>query len=130
MACSKIKVAKRSVCSSSFKDRIKLLTRTLQGQSFGSGPAAQESFVLLGEVWAAIETTAGNRFFDGVSLQTAYTHKVYVRYRSDVTQENFVEDADGNYYDIIEVENLDNRKEVLLLRCKLRGPKTNEANHG
>jgi len=100
--------------------KIKLQRRVLYS-SFQSGGRGQgASFETFAEPWASIETTKGITKFDGVELKKAYTHKITIRYRSNLDQTSWIEFG-GNRYDIVDIEDLDERHEFLLLMCKLTG---------
>lgn len=87
-----------------------------------------EVYTPIGTPWAAIKTINGKVRFDGVAEDVALTHAVYTRYRDDVTSETWVELDDGRLLDVIDFEDLDERREWLLLACAEKGTKEKEAN--
>lgn len=126
--CVKIKNKKRRLCIGDLDRKIKVQARSIVPPASGSVDF-NESFTQVLYVWALVQTTLGSQFFDGVSLPNPFTHKVYIRYRSShvVTAEDWVE-IDDVKYDIVDVEDLDERHEYLLLKCKKKGANTIAAN--
>lgn len=94
---------------------IKIQERSLNTQ-FQTGVKDQITFTTIAEPWAMVETTKGSIFFGGVGLDREYSHKFYIRYRCNIDQTKFIE-YKKKRYDILDVENLDERDEFLLLRC-------------
>lgn len=126
--CSTIKGKNRSVCVGDLNKRITIKDRTLKGATLNNR-VSSENFSDDVTVWAMIQTTRGDQFFDGTSLRTAVTHYFYIRYRDNVTSENFIffnEDS----YDILDVEDLDENESFLKISARKRGTediKVNEA---
>lgn len=79
------------------------------------------------ETWASLKTYAASEFFDGVNVVRKATHKYGIRYRPGVTAEMFLTHK-GVIYDIIDVENFEERNEFLILSCNVRGSKRYETN--
>jgi SPP1 family predicted phage head-tail adaptor len=123
--CEKVKIKKREVCIGDLDRIISLKVRSLVGDSNSADFLL--NFTNDGDVWAAIQTTAnGEVFFDGMNTEVITTHKFYINYISLFTQEIWIE-FEGNNYDIINVEDLDERHEFLKLNCVIRGSNSNEA---
>ena len=126
MAKTTTRRRRQKYCIGDFRDRITLHVRAItepdfQGRDFG------EDFKDGVDVWALVQTAAGRTFFDGVNQDTALSHTIIIRHRDDVTSETWIELADGGLVDIVNVEDLEERKEYLRLRCVERGTKTQEA---
>lgn len=115
---------RRIVAIGDMNEKITLQTRTLNTRFQSSSHEDDVSFTDVQTVWALVETTRGVQEFDGVELRAAYTHRFYIRYTPDIDQMYWVE-YNSKRYDIVDVENLDERKEFLMLKCRLTG--TNEA---
>ena len=113
---------RRKICIGDLNARICLQKRTLTEPTFGQAEFG-EDFEGESEVWAAIRTTAGKVFFDGVNRDVNVTHEVFIRYDPTVTTETWVELRDGRRLDIVNVENLEERHEYLRLLCTDRGSK-------
>jgi len=77
--------------------------------------------------FANIETVSGETIFDSSNIERDVTHKFYIRFRDSITQEKWI-NFKNELYDILTVENLDERNEFLLLRASKRGPDTKPVN--
>jgi len=124
--CIKIDGKKRNICIGDLDKRINLFSRSIKAPT-NSSVDFDEEFVKEYEKWAMIHTTRGAELFDGVSLTNAFTHKIYIRYEEGITQEDWIE-FNNDKYDIVDVEDLEERHEFLLLKCKIRGDKDTLAN--
>lgn len=124
--CKVIRRKRRRICIGDMDTKVSLQTRSLQPPEAGSFDF-DETFTTVDDVWALVETVRGETVFDGSNTEQDITHHFYVRYIPNITFENWVQ-VDGIRYDIIDVENLDNRNEFYLIRCNLRGSNTVEVN--
>jgi SPP1 family predicted phage head-tail adaptor len=79
------------------------------------------------EVWAAIHTTNGSEVFDGTNLLGIATHIFYIRSLTNQTAEDWVE-YNGEYYDILNVEDLNEEGRFQALKCNLRGSTSQPVN--
>jgi SPP1 family predicted phage head-tail adaptor len=126
--CKRIKRKNRKVCIGDLSEEITIKGRTIQA----SLPGAQkftEAFAEGTTVWAAVETNRGDQFFDGTSLRTAATHIFYIRYLAGVTQESYIE-FNEILYDILDVEDLDERGQFMKIPARKRGHKDVKVNEG
>jgi len=81
------------------------------------------------EVWGMVETSRGLIQLDQAEQKTStVTHKFYIRF-GELTQEKFVL-YKNNRYDILDVEDLDERSEFLCLRCCKLGDQEAESTWG
>ena len=78
-------------------------------------------------VWASIESVVGIVVFDSVNMDRTISHKMLIRYLPFITQEHWIE-FKGKYYDIVNVEDLNEEKRFQVLRCNLRGKAVDVAN--
>lgn len=124
-SCTKIKGRNRQICIGDMQHRIKLQSRSLS-QPFFEDVDFDENFQDQSEVWAMINTVSGKTLFDGVNQDINITHEVYIMYDLSVTAETWIE-YDGRRFDILKVENLDERKQFMRLICSERGANTYEA---
>lgn len=124
--CVKISGKKRKICIGDFDKRIKIFSRQIKIQS-DIDVDFNEEFIEQYEVWAMIHTSRGAELFDGVSLTNPFTHKIYIRFKNGITQEHWIE-FNNDKYDIIDVEDLEERHEILLLKSKIKGNKDIPAN--
>ena len=116
--CVKINGKKRTLCAGAL-DRV----ITLENRAITVTPNNVdfvETFSAPVEVAAAIETSRGSTLFDGVNVEQVITHKFYIRYDSSVTAETWIL-FESKRYDIVDVENLEERSQWMLLRCNQKG---------
>ena len=125
MKCETVTIKKRKVCAGDMNQLITLKTRAMTGDFDDTD--FLELFTNNGDVWAAIQTSAsGEVVFDSVGTETLVTHRIYINYIEGLTKEVWVE-FNGNNYDILSVENLDERNEFMKLNCVIRGDISYEA---
>ncbi len=127
--CINIQKKDRKVCVGDMRDKVVIQVRTITPPSAG-GSDFTEVFSSDKTVWAMIETRKdGKEIFDGTGLKGVATHYIYIRYiyNLETTFESWVK-FKSKYYNIIDVQNLDERDEFLLLRCSERGTTSNQAN--
>lgn len=125
--CISIKKPDRKICAGDLRDKIVIQVRTITPPAT-SGVDFTEAFSSDATVWSMVETKMGVEIFNGTSLKGVATHYFYIRYRADLTAESWLK-FNSKYYDILDVQNLDERNEFLLLRCSLRGTTANLANY-
>ena len=77
-------------------------------------------------VWASIKTVTGKTIFQDVNTDVALSHEIYIRYRSDISTETWIE-FNNMLFDIVAMENLEERKEWWRLACTQRGDSDDEA---
>ena len=70
--------------------------------------------------FALIETATGKVYWDGVNTDTPVTHIVYIPYNDSVTSETWIE-FNLRRFDILKVEDMEERHEFLKLTCVDRG---------
>ena len=125
--CKKLYGRYRQICVGSMDRLITLKNRVITKPSHNSVDYT-ETFANIAEVWAqALTVSRGEVFFDGVNILGRESHIWGIYYRDDVTSETWLE-LDGANYDILSVENLEERDEFLLLHCMKKGDKTLAAN--
>ena len=125
--CISIKKPLRSVCIGDMRDKVTLQTRTITPPAKG-GTDFTEVFNADNVVWAMVETREGKEIFDGTNLKGVATHYIYIRYIPNTTFEAWVK-FNSKYYNIIDVQDLDERHEFYLLRCSERGTTSNLSNY-
>lgn len=120
--CQKTRRKKRRFCIADFDTLVMIQSRQITPPAFGAVDY-DEDFSEKATVWAMIETTRGNVFFDGIDTDREITHQITIRFMPWVTAEDWVllDEDDDQRLDIVDVEDLDNRHEYLLLRCSNRG---------
>ena len=124
--CIKIKGRRRQICAGDLDRRITLTTRDIQTTEIGI-PDFSEDFTGAIERWAMIQTEKGDEFFSFNNLDRVFSHSFYLRFDPLVTSSYYIE-FDGNRYDILNVEDLDERHEFLRLKCAVLGDQTKASN--
>jgi hypothetical protein len=75
-------------------------------------------------IYGSIESKANVVIFDGADVGQVATHIIMIRYRKEVTSE-FKLRVGSQMYDILDVEDFENRHEELKLKCRLLGREAN-----
>lgn len=124
--CVKIQRKKRQPCIGDMNDLITLQGRVLTAPT--SGVDASEEFTdINADVWALVETASGETVFNGTDTERDVTHKFIIRFIDGVTSETWIS-FNSDRFDILDVQDYDERHDFLLLRATNRGIDTNEAN--
>lgn len=126
VVCVKINGRKRRICAGDLIHRIGIFDRELLG-NVEKKLAYDTSFVGGESVSALILTRGGSQIIDGVSVTVRATHDFYIRYRADLDSQKWII-YNGVIYDIMEIENLEERNEFLRISCIKKG--TNRAAGG
>ena len=126
--CQRIRRKKRTVCVGDLRDEIIIWDRDIKAPAFGSAEQTQ-TYSNNQTVWASVNTVRGKEIFNGTQLVGVKTHNILMRFIDgrNITQENVVE-FKGNYYDVLEDQNLEERDGWLELSCGVLGDKTQENN--
>jgi len=126
--CKKLRRLKRSPCTGDLRNEIILHDRDIEAPMFNTAEQTQEYTNPL-TVWSSVNTVRGKEIFNGTQLIGIKTHIILIRFLDtrEITVENVVE-LKGNYLDVIEVQNLEERDEWLELSCGILGDKTQENN--
>ena len=122
-----IRRPKRSVCIGDMKSRITIHAREAQAPSF-QGADLTEKFSLSFDIWASIKSVTGKTFFAGVNADVAVTHEIYARYNSEITPDNWIE-FESKYFDILAIEDYEERHKFTRMICTERGNKASESTH-
>ena len=123
--CVPIQRKKTVVCTGDLRWRISIASRALTSPS-GNNVDFTETFVDVVTIWAMVESIAPFSTLNSVTVDSFPTHRFIIRYRSDVTSENFIK-FDGKYYDILDVLEPDNTKDYLCLYCLETGSQSKAA---
>lgn len=124
--CKKIRIYHRSLCAGDLDRKIAIKTRTTPGMTTSAG--IDQDFDTTNSVWSALKTTKGRSMFYTTNLDKAVSHVFYIRYIDGLTQESWI-DYGGELYDIIDIDNYDERDEWMALMCNVRGEDDVEANY-
>ncbi len=132
--CVTIRGKRRSICAGDLDRMITLENRAIQAPTDGvdytelfTEKPVDASILSPGDVWSMVETVSGATVFDGTNIERVYTHRFYIRWIAGVTAQTWIL-FDGDRYEIINVEDLDARREFLLLKATIRGTSLNSNN--
>lgn len=109
------------------RHRIELQVRDIQGISNINDVSYTEKFTTTFTRWSALYTVKGEEIFDGVNLTKLDTHHFIIRRIIGLTEEKWVK-YQGRLYDIIDIDDYDERHLFMLIRTRLRGISTLQAN--
>lgn len=124
--CQRVRVNKRKICIGDLTKAITLEARAIQAPGQNSVDYT-EQFNPIINTKAAVKTVRGETIFDGSNTERVVTHKFWIRFRSNITFETWIE-MDNIKFDVLDVENLDERNEWLAIRASKRGIDTLAAN--
>lgn len=79
------------------------------------------------QTWVGVKTVRGVTVFDQTNVERTISHEIVMRYRDDVTAQNWLL-IDGYRYDIYQVENVNELNTWLVLQCNKRGTEDNSVN--
>ena len=123
--CTRIRKKSRKVCAGDMQDEIKIQNRQLNAPLFGN-PDFDIVFIDALTIWAAINTVSGKTFFDGVSTEIDITHEIYIMFDAAIDTDKWVE-FENRRFDVLKIEDLDERHELIKLTCAELGANTIEA---
>ena len=126
MKCQTIRSRKRRVCAGDLDTQIEIFDRNIRAPDSFSGWQHNQDYTPKATPWALVKSLNGIATFDGINLSGVQSLEIFIRYRDDVTAEDFVR-IDGQNIEITSVEDLDRRKEFLRLVCLDRGAVEKEA---
>ncbi len=125
--CQRISIKKREPCIGDLRNRIILYDRDL-GANNTNDPDYDLTFTNAISVWAGVVTLAdGQDVFSGVNIVAIAKHKFIIRYRSGITSEKWIQFNSKNY-DILSIEDPEERHEFLILYCNERGDSSKATN--
>lgn len=129
--CQNITPKKKKLCLSAFRRKIGLFRRNILAPA--SSQSHSHDYEQFASPFASIETKGkGVDIFGGIETSGAdgipvvASHVVIIKYRSDLTAEDYVQFG-GNNYDILKAENIDERNQYLRLFCALKGDENKAA---
>ena len=110
----------KKICPSDFTHQIALQSRELKPDD--ASVDFKLEFDAGIKTWAMIKTTRGREFIGDVNTAEGVTHIFTIRYLNFVTSQHWVL-YDERRFDILDVENIDEKNRFLRLRCSERGTK-------
>ena len=129
--CKNISPPKRKLCIGALRHKVGIYVRDLTAPAFNSQDNRQ-TYVKFVDVYAAFQTITGIDIFDDIEksgsdgIPASATILFWIRHRTDVTAENFIQFRGVNY-DILRVERIDLGQEWLKIFAAPRGDATFEA---
>lgn len=124
--CKTIKLYHRRLCAGYLDRLIEINVR--QSDAMTTGAGIDQRFNPVRKVWSALKTSKGREMFFTTNMDKAVSHVFYIRYIDCLNSEKWI-CYSGEFYDIVDVENLDERNEWLAIYCNVRGSGSNEANY-
>ena len=121
--CIRVKRKFRKVCIGDRDTFIKIKTRDSEIKN----SRVTETFATHSDVFSLWETIKGVEIFDDTNTATIATEKVIVEFDPAITKEFFVE-KDGKNFRILQVEDLERRKEWTTMMLTDRGVTTKAVN--
>jgi head-tail adaptor len=112
--CSRIRKKKRQYCSGDLVDEITIQNRDITAPLAGTDFTETFSGDLV--IMSAINTVSGKTYFDGVNTETNITHEIGFRYDNTITSESWIVFG-GRRFDILKLENLDERSKWMQAHC-------------
>ena len=124
--CVRLKRKHRKICVGDLNNTITLQDRAITAPS--SGFDATEAFTTnTPDAWAKIDTSRGETVFDGSDTEVDVTHVFTIRWLSGITAETWIL-FDGERFDILDTQDLEERNEWLIMKCTNKGTTANAAN--
>lgn len=119
--CIRLKRKHRIICIGDLNELITLQDRVLTPGNID----ATEEFTESGVVYSKIDTIAGETVFDENNIGTDVTHHYTIRFIAGITAVKTWILFDNRRFDILTIQDLEERHEWLILRCADRGISTN-----
>lgn len=108
------------------KHRITIYSREIKSPTDATGNYSLNLTQAI-KVWASIETIKGDILFDSVNMERSICSLITIRYLPFITQEYWIA-YNNTYYDILQVEDLNEQRRFQVLYCNVRGSTSKEVN--
>ena len=109
------------------RDRIRISDRKIEEPDFASTDFMEQFSEKAVQRWARVNTTAGRTVFARIGTDEAVSHEILIRYDRCVDSESWIVLADDTRLRVLDVEDLEERREWMRLLCIDRGDKLLEA---
>lgn len=109
------------------RDQIRISDRNIKEPKFASPDFMEQFSTKAVERWSRVNTTAGRTVFARIGTDQAVSHEILIRYDRCVTSESWIVLADDTRLRVLDVEDLEERREWMRLLCIDRGDKLLEA---
>ena len=124
MVCDKRRIKKVQYCAGDLKYRITLKNRSLDAPR--DNVDFDEDFSDEVTVWAGIKTVNGKTIFDDTNTERDISHEFIIRFREGISNKTWIE-YNGDNYDIVKAENVNEQNDWLRLQANIRGKTTKKA---
>ena len=95
------------------------LTIQAQSRSNDDGGGVRRTYSTLATVWGSIEPTGGNLSTFGDQIEGRVTHKIKIRYRSNITTKHRLNySAQSKIFKILRILNVGSRDKFLEMLCE------------
>jgi SPP1 family predicted phage head-tail adaptor len=122
--CARIKTRPAKSCIGDMKAYISIYKKTKQAVNT-TAVDPNLNLSLVASMWAMQKSVNGEEIFDGVNMIGKITDHFFIRYDSIVVNKTHLLEYDGNRYEIVEViPNYEGKRELILLKCSIRGDST------
>jgi SPP1 family predicted phage head-tail adaptor len=115
----------RQLCAGDLDRKISILSRAMVPPANGVDMSME--FTVLKTPWAGLKTAKGKEVFYASNMQDAVTHVFYIRWYDGLETQHWIQ-YKGVNYDILEIEDLDERNEWYAIYCNVRGSSSLEVN--
>ena len=120
-SCKTISRPANRICIGDLKSKVTLYVRQLTQSNTGLDDVdyaiAQNTEIT---VFARIDTTRGGEYFDGVNQNIRPTHRIYIRWRTDLDISNGVL-VNGERLKVLNFYNLNEENRFAVIECTNRG---------
>ncbi len=123
--CTKLRRKRRQPCIGDLDTQIVLQDRSITPPT--TTVDFSETFTENATVWAGMSTGRGKTTFDGSNTEQDITHEFTIRFLSGITAETWIL-FESRRFDILDVEDFEERHEWLILRCNERGSTSKAVN--
>ena len=133
--CKKVIFKRKKICRGDFRHKIQLYKREQASVSYG-GLEPTESFSLVAEPFAAVETVRGTTRFAEINIEERPTHIFNIVYTSylfntvkfdELEKGNYFVRFKGRNYLVLNLENIDEDNQYIAIQTTERGTATLEA---
>jgi len=131
MKCGSTKQTVKAQAIGDMRNYIELYERDIN-QPADNTVDFDETFTLIEAVWAKLVTVKGKVMFDGSNIAQEVTHEFYIRYLASLDRDaysNVYIKFDSEYFRILKVDHLDERKRFMRIDTTIRGQTDEQVNY-
>lgn len=129
MSCANRRINNPKYCAGDLRNLATLQSRAItpSNTSVDYTEVFSDAVPNSSDVWVALKTVNGVTVFDSTNIERVVSHEVIMRYQSGITAEKWFL-IDGLRYDILKVENVNERNEWIRCKCTQRGTSSSAVN--